>query len=203
MARTVLLHVGIAMLLRRHLTASLSARPRASRAVSPTSRLVVGLTAAFLVALPAAAHAGSYVSGGLGTSPDVGGDVSVMLDTEGHNTGRLVLGQKIGPAAIEGGLSGFHIDTGTAVTASVALKLQTQISGALGLFARGSLDHTWVSADTMELDGTGHTLGLGLDYGVSALADGGLWLELDRQYLDLDGSKGTADTVMLGLRFGL
>lgn len=180
MARTVLLHVGTAMTFRRSL-----------------------LTAAFLLAIPTAAHAGSYASGAVGTSPDLGGDVSVMLDAEGHNTGRLALGQKLGPASIEGGLAGFRVTGGTVVTASLALKLQASLSGALGMYARGSLDRTWVSGETMDLSGDGHTLGVGLDYGVSALADGGVWLELDRQYLDLEGSKGTADTVMLGIRIGL
>src|SRR6188508_3385967 len=93
------------------------------------------LAAALLVAVPAAAHAGSYVSGGVGTSPDLGGDAAVMLDAEGHNTGRLTLGQKFGPASLEGGLSGFGVTGGTAVSASIALKLQASLTGPLGFFA--------------------------------------------------------------------
>jgi hypothetical protein len=161
------------------------------------------LLVASLLAIPATASAGGYVAAGIGTSPDVNGNASAMLDTDGHNSGRLALGQKFGPVAIEGGLSGFGTGDATAVTASVGLKLQTSISSMLGLYARGSLDRTWIRSETMDVGGDGHTLGVGLDYGVKALADGGVWLEVDRQYLDLDGVTGTADTITIGLRIGL
>jgi hypothetical protein len=165
-----------------------------------------------LTSLGSVAHAGGYVSAGIGTAPDLGGDVGTMLSADGH-AGRLVLGHKLGPAAIEAGLGGFGVTgygpsgapvNGTALSADIALKLQATLTGHLGFFARGSLDRTWVSSDSMDsMSGSGHTLGLGLDYGVDFLASGGVWLEADRQYLDLADRPGTADTVMLGLRFGL
>jgi hypothetical protein len=170
------------------------------------------LLVAALLAVPSFAHAGGYVSAGIGSHPDLDGDVGTMLASDGR-AGRIVLGHKLGPASIEAGFGGFGVSgyapsgapiNGTAISADLALKLQAQISGPLSFFARGSLDATWVSADAMDtMSGSGHTLGLGLDYGVDFLASGGIWLEADRQYLDLDGRTGTADTFLLGLRFGI
>ena len=70
---------------------------------------------------------------------------------------------------------------------------------------RGGLQRTWIRTVEMDdLDGQGYVLGVGLDYAFPLAA---LWLELDREFLDLaQGAgqyQGTADTLMAGVRVGI
>lgn len=171
------------------------------------------ILALLIVAAPASAHAGGYVSAGIGGAPDLGGELH-NLSGEGHNSGRLALGHGLGPIALEVGVTGYGV-TGTmpggesvdgeALSASISGKVFGGLVGNLDAFVRAGLQRTWISTDAMDdLDGQGYVLGLGLDYGFPLAA---LWLELDREYLDLTQSggqyRGTADTLMAGVRVGL
>lgn len=166
-----------------------------------------------LIATPAAAHAGGYVSAGIGGAPELGGELH-NLSGEGHNSGRLALGHGAGPFAVELGVTGYGV-TGTmpgggsvdgeALSASLSGKLSGGLVGSLDAFLRAGLQRTWINTTEMDdLDGQGYVLGVGLDY---AFAFAALWLELDREYLDLaQGAgqfRGTADTLMAGVRIGI
>ena len=157
-----------------------------------------------LAATAGSAYAGGYVSAGVGGAPDLGGDLT-MLTTEGRS-GRIALGHGFGALAIEAGLGGFGVDGGTMMTASLSAKVKTDLVSKLDIYARGGLERTWVRADgpMADLSGDGKVLGAGLELNLPGLlTDSALWLELDRQWMQLGPSHGTADTLMLGLRFGL
>jgi hypothetical protein len=169
---------------------------------------------AMLVALaPATAHAGGYVSAGLGSGPDLGGDLQ-NLSGEGHASGRLAFGHGLGPVAVELGVTGYGVTgsmpgggstEGEALSASISGKLFGGLVGNLDAFLRAGLQRTWIRTEAMhDYDGQGYVVGVGLDYGLPLAA---LWVEVDREYLDLahDAGRysGTADTLMAGVRVGI
>lgn len=167
--------------------------------------------AAVLVSVPFAlaaaagpARAGGYVSAGVGSTADLGGDLT-MLGAEGRS-GKLAVGHGFGAIALEVGLAGFGVDGGTMMTASASVKVKGHLVSKLDGFVRGGLERSWVRSDgAMDgLSGDGHLLGLGLELPLPSLvAESALWLELDRQWVELGESDGTADTLMLGIRLGL
>jgi hypothetical protein len=181
-------------------------------------RLASLLVPVAVAATTAEAGAGGYVAAGVGSSPNLGGELEDSLDTDGRNAGRLAIGHRVGVASVEAVVGGFGVGgvapngewiDGTAVTAALAVKLQVGIVGRLDGYGRGGLQRTWVRSDMMEsLSGSGYVLGVGLDYGLPLLvADAGVWLELGRETLRLSqaaGSvSGTADTLLAGVRVGL
>lgn len=167
--------------------------------------------AAVLVSVPFAlaaaagpARAGGYVSAGVGGTADLGGDLT-MLGAEGRS-GKLAVGHGFGAIALEVGLAGFGVDGGTMMTASASVKVKGHLVSKLDGFVRGGLERSWVRSDgAMDgLSGDGHLLGLGLELPLPSLvAESALWLELDRQWVELGEADGTADTLMLGIRLGL
>lgn len=160
----------------------------------------------FLVTAAAgAAQAGGYVSAGLGGAPDLGGELT-MLSAEDSSSGRIAVGQGFGPLSVEAGLGGFGVDGGTMVSASVSLKLNADLVSKLDGYVRGGLERSWVrGGGAMDgLSGDGHLLGAGLELELPMLlTDAALWLELDREWMELGQAEGTADTMLLGLRVGL
>jgi len=52
--------------------------------ISDLEMLRASIVLASLLALPAIAHAGSYVSAGIGTAPSIGGDASATFNGDGH-----------------------------------------------------------------------------------------------------------------------
>lgn len=177
------------------------------------------LAAAALLAAPSAAHAGGYVSLGVGTAPTFHDDLSASFSGEGHASGRAMLGQKLGRFAIEAGLSGYGVDgvsaqtadvvDGRAISATVSGKFHVPLGDRLTGYLRGGLGHTWLRADgTTDLEGRSYHGGLGMEYGFEALlASGSIWVEIRRDVEDLarDGMtvQGTADTVSVGVSIGL
>jgi hypothetical protein len=171
------------------------------------------LLALLVLAAPASAQAGGYVSAGIGGAPELGGELH-NLSGEGHNSGRLAFGHGLGPVALELGVTGYGV-TGTmpgggsvdgeALSASISGKLLGGLVGGLDAFLRAGLQRTWIRTAEMEdLDGQGYVLGVGLDYAFPLAA---LWLEVDREFLDLSQGagqfQGTADTLMAGVRVGI
>lgn len=179
------------------------------------------LTAAVaLLAIPSLGHAGGYVSAGVGSGPSLGGELDVYLDGDTHRSGRLAVGHRMGPFSIEAGLHGFGVHgvvpgRGGALDGS-ALSLAASVKGQIPLFlfvdgyARLGLQRTWITSDAEaeNLQGTGVLIGLGLEVPVPVVpVDAAIWLEVSREALDLEQGSyvydGTADVVMLGVRFGV
>jgi hypothetical protein len=158
-----------------------------------------------LTATAGAARAGGYVSAGIGGAPDLAGELS-MLSSDGGRAGRIAIGHDLGPVALEGGLGGFGVEGGTMMSASLSAKLSVDLVSQLDGYARGGIEHSWVRADgAMDgASGDGYLLGAGLELGLPMLlTDAAIWLEVDRQWMELGQASGTADTLLLGLRVGL
>jgi hypothetical protein len=153
---------------------------------------------------PAAAHAGGYVTAGIGGTPDLRGELAILA-ADGRNL-RVGLGRTFGPASIEAGLSSFGLDDGRAVSGAVSVRLQAQLLGALGLYARGGVERTWVRSDRMDLSGDGYLLGVGLDF-APAMLPAAIWVEVGRETTSLSGAGASYDgaihTAMIGVRVGI
>ncbi len=166
------------------------------------------------------AHAGGYVTAGVGSGPALGGELDTYFDGEGHRSAKVGLGNRIGPLGVEVGVGGYGLHgtmpaTGDEIDGS-ALSLAASLTGHVPLllwlegYGRLGLQRTWISASgpMADLSGSGYVMGVGLEMSVPlVLTDAALWLEVDRETVDLSQSgstyEGTADTVMLGLRLGL
>jgi hypothetical protein len=174
----------------------------------------------FLIAAPAVAHAGPYVSAGVGSGPALGGDFDDVLSTDGHSAGRVGIGHRFGPASLEAAIAGFGVTataptgqtaSGTALSAQISAKLGVPIFLGIGAYGRGGLEHTWMGPTPSESDrlsGNGKVLGAGLEYNVDfVLASAGVWLEFDREWITVSSHDmafdGTADSLMAGLRVGI
>jgi len=168
--------------------------------------------------VPAAAHAGGYVTAGVGSAPDLGGELDTYLSGEGHPSARFGVGHGIGPLALELGVSGYGVHgtvptgeavDGDALSASLSATLRGSLIGPLAAFLRGGVQRTWIRTDAMDdLSGDGYVVGIGLDYGLALpIAGASVWIEVDREVLALEQGMGhyggTADLVMAGVRVGL
>lgn len=173
---------------------------------------------ALLIGSPASA--GGYVSAGLGSAPSLGGELDTYFDGEGHNSAELGVGNRFGPIGIEGGIGGYGLHgtmpvTGDSIEGS-AMSLTGSVTGHLPIllwldgYARVGVQQTWISSSgpMSDLSGQGYLMGVGVEMQIPlAVTSAALWLELDRETVDLTQSGstfgGTADTLMLGLRVGL
>jgi hypothetical protein len=176
------------------------------------------IAAAFLLAAAPAAHAGGYVSVGVGQAPSLGGDLDKMVSTTGHS-GRVGVGMGFGPLSIEAALGEYGVAApgavdrnGTALDVSVSAMLRAKLSGGLGVYGKGGLERASVlvpdGEGTTRAWGSGYVLGVGLDYQLDlAIAKTSIWLEGTRESLDVStmsaSYQGNAETLMLGLRFGI
>ncbi len=181
--------------------------------------LALATISAALLATPASAAAGGYLSVGLGTAPTFNDELGATFSGEGHSSGRVMIGQRFGRLALEAGLGGYGLhgvrgDTvdvvdGRAVTASVSAKLHIPLGDRATAYLRGGLGRTWVSSDAaMDFEGDGYHGGAGLEYSLDlALTQASLWVEVRRDLHELDrmGAQydGSADTLSVGLSFGL
>jgi hypothetical protein len=170
-----------------------------------------------ILSLPAAAHAGGYVAAGVGSSPELGGELEQHLQTDGHSAGRVAVGHGIGPISVEAALAGFGLHgvapngewlDGEALSLGLSLKGQIGLFGPLDGYGRAGVERTFIRADMMEtFDGEGYLLGAGLELALPLVFAAAVWVEYDREMLDLaqdQGSiTGTADTLLAGVRVGL
>ena len=156
------------------------------------------------LAVPAPAAAGSYVSVGIGESPELSG---LPGDDIGGRSGRIMVGKRHGALAIEGG--GFGTTLGPAsslVGLAIIAKGHLTLAGPLSLYGKLGLNRGWVRTDTMGTvdSGNGHELGIGADLGLGAgLGHASLWLDFTRQSFDmLSGAQAEIDTTQVGIAFG-
>lgn len=179
------------------------------------------LLAAMLSGL-SAAHAGGYVSLGVGAEAAMSGDLAGRFQSDGLSAGRLALGYRGGNLAIEAVAFGNGLDdmTGSAdmTTVSLGIDLKYHLHIALGVegYCRAGLHRTWVTrsgqADSSMsgYQGEGHVLGGGLQYAFELLpvVEAAVWADYSRQTYNLadeaqQSMLGTADVITVGLSFGL
>lgn len=194
-------------------------------------RTTISSLLALFLCLPAAAHAGGYLSAGVGSDASLGGQLSTRFSADDLTLGRLGAGYRVGSLALEGVLLGTGLrDTQTmtsedadplsAVSLGADIKYYFGVSGALEGYVRGGLHKTWLRAaegsgaeglDSLQYAGRGYDVGGGLQYSFRLVPtiSAALWLDLHRQYMDLESQSGsakltgTADMLTIGVSLGL
>jgi hypothetical protein len=170
-----------------------------------------------------AAHAGGYVAIGAGGDADLNGDLANHFTTEGTSSGRLAVGQRFGPVALEAVLFGTDLQGASAMTGQgdystmslgVDLKYYIPLAGNLEAYARGGLNKTWVvegfdNAMDLGYSGRGWNLGAGLQYSfrLLPLLDAAIWADYNHQVMELhqEGRRslaGGADMLTIGVSLG-
>lgn len=181
------------------------------------------LAAGMLAGVPAA-HAGGYVSFGIGPEAALGGELAARFQTEDLAAGRLGLGFRSKNLAIEAVAIGTGLDymngagNGSAdlVSASLGVDLKYHLHLILGLegYGRIGLHRTWLGENMQEeaptFEGSGHMFGGGLQYSFDVLPviDAAVWVDFTRQAFDLTDVaqrplSGTADLLTVGVSLGL
>ncbi len=183
--------------------------------------------AAFFMAIPSA-HAGGYLSLGIGSDAVLGGELNSHFDTDDLKVTRVALGTRIGPFALEGVMSGADLrgtsnqvlgqstggDEFSTTSLGVDVKYYVGLSGALEGYARGGISKTWLSAGSgietnFEYTGRAYSVGGGLQYSFSLLSTigGAIWADYNHQLMHLSDETapnltGTADMLTIGLSVG-
>jgi hypothetical protein len=173
-----------------------------------------------LAASAASAAAQGYVSIGIGHGAELGGDFDDSYRSEeGAASGRLAIGQRRGPLALEATLFGTDLSQqeGAGELATLALgvdlKYHVGIAGSLEGYLRGGINKTWLRAKEPSIDlgysGRGYDYGVGLQYTFKPgpLFHAGLWLDFTRQVVTLEESgqaplDGELDMVTIGVTIG-
>ncbi len=186
------------------------------------------MTAAILIFTPLAmtsvTEAGGFVSLGMGSAPNLGGEVSQLYtgDESGSNGGRIAMGERLGPLALEAGINsaslltqgvGAGAESAKAVSLEVSLKYYFSFMGPVEAYAKGGLAKTWiVQGSGMSMDseqsGRAYALGGGLQYSLpTPILEAGVWMDYSRQILDLHNNEGesvdgSVDVLTMGVSFG-
>ena len=175
-----------------------------------------------LLGVTSAAHAGGYVSLGIGADAEIGGDLAGYFDGEGTSNGRLSVGQRNGPFAIEASLfgtdlndvSGSESDYST-LSLGVDVKYYVSLTGPIEGYGRGGLNKTWLVSDsaapgTLDYEGRGYSLGVGLQYSFRwmPLGEAAIWLDYTHQAVTLhdparESLEGSVQLLMVGATIGL
>ena len=184
----------------------------------PTSVLVLGL----ICAAPAARAGGAYISAGLGNGAGLSGSLDQNFDAKDTSSGRLSLGQRVGPVALEASLFGSDLVGQTrmvgvggdysTLSVGVDLKYYVGLVGPLELYGKGGLNKTWLQAPgnmRLNYDGRGWDLGGGLQFTIDLpVTMAAVWLDYTHQSTDLrDPARtrsldGGLDMVSLGVSIG-
>lgn len=172
----------------------------------------LGLASAVLLAAAAPAAAGPYLGLGVGTAPALGDQMPFQPSSR---SGRLELGQRLGPLAIEGAVAGFELVSARAaeyrsVSLSGGGKLFFNLQGQLDAFVRGGVERTWLTSagDMTDYSGDGVYYGGGAELRL-ALPVGAtsLWIDYSRHQATLTSGKaevdGSSGMWTVGLSVGL
>ncbi len=177
---------------------------------------------AMLLATPGLALAGGYVSAGIGSDADLGGDFATHFSSDDHRNGRVALGHRSGPLAIEGtyfgtGLSGSSPLSGyenlSTHSLGVNARLILSLLGPIEGYVHGGLNQTWLrffgDDDGLDHSGRGYLVGGGLQvtFEILPLVDLSLWADYTHQSLRLTSDRaatldGSIAMVNLGLTLG-
>jgi len=176
------------------------------------------ILATAIVGATTPAVAGGYLSVGIGEGADLQGDLAAEFDTNGDaSNGRIGIGQRTGPVAIEASLFGTDMvgvdgDYST-VSLGVDVKLFHTLAGSFEVYGKGGLNKTWLVARDDQgngMSGRGKQLGLGVQYRFTTglIGEAALWLEGSRTYVDLSDDAGARlggqiDMLDIGVSFGL
>jgi hypothetical protein len=156
------------------------------------------------------ASAETYLSIGVGRQATVDGSIE-MANGDGHLIGgRLMLGDRFGSLAVEGGVFGTQLhDTDTdnrLLSAGIELKYLIGLFPQVEGYAKAGANYSWLQASgagTLD-SGEGYLLGGGLQISLSpASGRTALWLDYTHHGVNLDLGSGAISSVTAGLSFGL
>jgi len=184
--------------------------------------VALSISTALLLGLSSSAFAGGYLSLGVGSDAEIGGDLGGMYDAQGRDTARLAIGQRTGPIAIEASVFGTGLNTAAgaesdsdAISLGVGLKYYFGITGPIEGYGHGGLTKTWLGADKSvgggaDMEGRGYLLGAGLQYSfrLMPLGEAAIWLDYTRQSMSLHDSDlatvdGNVNMLTVGVSVGL
>lgn len=165
------------------------------------NHLAAALALVAIAGFGSAAHAGGYVSAGIGADAGLSGEVAQHFTTDQNgSSGRVALGQRLGRFAIEVNLYGSDLQgitglTGqqsySSMTAGVNARYYVPLTGHLEAYGKAGLDKTWFvgNADkpATSYSGRGYDLGAGLQYTIHGLLLGelALWVDYTHQSFTL------------------
>lgn len=158
------------------------------------------------------AHAGPYLSLGLGSEPDLADEMQGFQAES--RSGRLELGQRFSILAVEGGVGGYQLSDVRAteydaVSVNGGGKLFFTLAGPLAMLARGGVERTWLRADDFDdYSGNGYYAGVGAELRLALpLGQTSVWLDysVHRATLSNGADEMDADSGMwtAGLSVGI
>lgn len=183
---------------------------------------------ALLLSAAPVAHAGGYLSVGIGADALLGGELNSNFDTDTLTVGRVALGGRLGPVALEGVMFGADLrgtssqilgqTTGGDEFSSTSLGLELKYFQGLGAgleaYGKVGINRTWLTAgqgvDTdLDYQGQGYALGVGVQYGFKLLPSVGaaVWLDYNRHLVKLNDEgqptlEGSTNMITLGVTIG-
>lgn len=177
------------------------------------------LTTLTTLTLSSPAHAGSYLSFGLGSESTPSPEVTSDLHPENLTIGRLAAGYRVGPIALEAGIAASGIrqsdsidgggDPVNTASASVDLKYYMGLFGPVEGYARGGLSKTWLrgSGASVASSERAYDIGGGLQYtfGPLPLAKAAVWLDYTHRMPERDQGEeldAATDVMTIGVSVG-
>lgn len=174
-----------------------------------TALLPAILLGSLAIATSSPAHAGTYVSLGMGGVIDGKGALSAPaeLDSETPQQ-RLAVGQNLGRLAIEASVGRVGLGAGDARIVGLHGRLGLPLDGHLSGYVRVGVERAWVRGLDARLGDSGSGLvgGVGLEYRISAplLGEAAIWAEVAQDDLTFDNDvTGGLRTWTLGASLGL
>lgn len=176
-----------------------------------TSRLASAALLAALLATPALASAGTYVSVGMGGDPSPQGELELVMTTgDGSDVPqqRAALGWSFSRLAIEATIGRFGIGDGHATIGGVHGRLTLPLDGGLGAYGRFGFERAWLTDLDPRLgeEADGMAAGLGLEYRLKAplLGQAAVWAEVSEDRLTFaNDEQGGARMWTVGASLGI
>jgi hypothetical protein len=188
--------------------------------------LLVAMALVVPLAVASPASAGGYVGFGLGFDAVLTGELDEHFDAEATGSGRLALGMRFGPVALEASAFGARFTSlsplsddaasrgdFTPISLGVDLKYHLTLLPRIEPYARGGLNRTWLMRPEhgamASHSGRGYALGGGvqLPFRALMLVQASIWADYTMHATTLespagDAVGGRAHMMMLGISVG-
>lgn len=145
------------------------------------------------------AYAGPYLGLGVGTSPDLRGEMQGF--SAASRSGRLTLGQRFSILSVEGAVGGYQLANPAdvkydSISVSGGGRLSLTLEGPLAVFARAGVERTWLRADVMpDYQGNGVYGGIGAELSLALpLGETSIWVDYSRHRATLHSGDAELDT---------
>ena len=164
------------------------------------------LSLALLLSTAPLAHAGGYLSVGMGADSLLSGDLNSSFDSDAFTLGRVSVGARMGPVALEGVMFGADLhatsdeifgqnpegDEYSTTTLGLELKYIFGLAAGFEGYAKGGINKTWLTSRTadetsLKVEGHGYAIGGGVQYNFKLLPMIGaaVWLDYNHHLVEL------------------